>query len=137
MSQVVACWPRGNKWVGYEKKVETQRHLYSHTSNLGNFFFFSFSKKFRENASSYISLMSSTSKLSLKRRRWVFCFFISAKNSVKTYNGNFFSFLSWNCCTVWKITINAITQKIFREINSLVTSLVKTLIWRKKCWFYR
>ena len=30
-----------------------------------------------------------------------------------------------------------ITLKKFREINSLVTSLVKTLIWRKKCWFFR
>ena len=28
-------------------------------------------------------------------------------------------------------------KKKFREINSLVTSLVKTLISRKKCWFFR
>ena len=35
----------------------------------------------------------------------------------------------------WKVLENAITSKIFCEINSLVTSLVKTLIWRNKCWF--
>ena len=28
------------------------------------------------------------------------------------------------------------SRKKFREINSLVTSLVKTLISRKKCWFF-
>ena len=39
--------------------------------------------------------------------------------------------------TVWKSTKKAITLKTFREINSLVSSLVKTLIWRKKCCFFR
>ena len=40
--------------------------------------------------------------------------------------------------TVWKGTIwKTITFKKFREINSLVTSLVKTLIWWKKCSFFR
>ena len=28
-------------------------------------------------------------------------------------------------------------SKFFREINTLITSFVKTLIWRKKCWFFR
>ena len=32
---------------------------------------------------------------------------------------------------------NEITLKNFREINSLVTSLTKTLIRRKKCWSFR
>ena len=35
--------------------------------------------------------------------------------------------------TVWKNEKFSLTEKIFREINSLV----KTLIWRKKCWFFR
>ena len=35
----------------------------------------------------------------------------------------------------WK-RIPEISTKNFREINSLVSSLVKTLIWRKKCWFF-
>ena len=39
--------------------------------------------------------------------------------------------------TVWKITIkHDHTQKI-REINSLVTSSVKTLTWWKKFWFFQ
>ena len=36
-----------------------------------------------------------------------------------------------------KLLKNAITQKKIRENNALVTSLVKTLISRKKCWFFR
>ena len=33
-----------------------------------------------------------------------------------------------------KVLENAITPRIFREINYFVTSLVKALIWRKKSW---
>jgi len=36
-----------------------------------------------------------------------------------------------------KVFWNAITLKNFREINTLVPYLVKLLIWRKKCWFFR
>ena len=36
-----------------------------------------------------------------------------------------------------KVMENAITHKKFREIKSFVTSLVKTLIWRKKVNFLR
>ena len=34
--------------------------------------------------------------------------------------------------TVWKVTLKSDHSQKFREINSLVTSLVKPLFWRKK-----
>ena len=39
------------------------------------------------------------------------------------------------CAQCGKVLQNAITLKNFREINSLVTSLVKTVIWRKNVDF--
>ena len=45
---------------------------------------------------------------------------------------NFTSFLDTECGKDKELQ-NAITQKKIRETNSLVTSLVKTLISRKKC----
>ena len=47
-------------------------------------------------------------------------------------NSHFFFFVKMAQCVVLQSTI---ALKKFREINSLVTSLVSTLIWRKKCWF--
>ena len=42
---------------------------------------------------------------------------------------------------MWKSTIKRDDankkKRIIREINSLVTSLLKTMILRKKCWFFR
>ena len=45
---------------------------------------------------------------------------------LKTFSKN-----PWNKIQWGKILWNAITLIIFREINSLATSFVKTLIWRK------
>ena len=40
---------------------------------------------------------------------------------------------SWSNATVWKNEKFSLTEKKFREINSLVFSLVKTLLSRKFC----
>ena len=44
----------------------------------------------------------------------------------------------WEHSAVLKITKKYdYAKKKFRQINSTVTSLVKPLIWRKNCWFFR
>ena len=60
------------------------------------------------------------SKLIWRKKIWVAANFLFFHNVV---------------CTVWKSTIKSDHTEKFREINSLVTYIVKTLIWRKKCWF--
>ena len=57
-------------------------------------------------------------------------------STVNRFDGIFFKLMQ-NCriqiCTVWKNEKFSLTKKIFRQINSLVTYLVKPLLSRNFC----